>query len=449
MAEEEHIAAELMHRFLTGETSRGEGLRVMAHLIHGCDQCASAARRLLDQGAGRWYPSPGEPATAAQLDEAIQRVFEAGADQRLRLAVERLQGGAQWAALAPLLPEERTDWVRSYSELWTWGFHQRLLEASRWHGRTDPLEAVDIVRLALLVAERIEPSSLGSEAAREDLIAETLARLGNAERRSSQHGSASQSFLGAWEHQLRGTGDPGPRACITRLEAEWMIDMGELETAAAMLEEAALLYRRAGEPEQGARTRLRQGIANGSTDVEKGVRQIRAVLRSIDGGIDPRTHLCAQHQLVWFLVEAGQPREALQVLDAARPLFRQFPDDHAQMRLHWLEGKIARHLDSPGQAVSIFRQLLAQLDPRALRHEIVLVTIDLVDALAADRQWDEAAGLVRRTYPLLASWELHRWPLAAWRILQDALDRRQPDDLFSQLRTYYQRHWHRPEEFRQ
>jgi tetratricopeptide (TPR) repeat protein len=447
MADEGHISAGLMRRFLSDEATREEAQGVLAHLIQGCQHCAELAHQLLSQGIGGWYPKPGEPATVGQLADVFARVLEEGTVELRRLAVEKLQGWAQWAALDPLVPEERMDWVLSNPALWTWGLHQRLIEASRWYGRNDPAEGVDIMRLAVAVAERMDSARLGGEAAREDVMAETLALLGNAQRLASEFDGARQSFNEAWSHQDRGTGDPLAQAVITRLEASWMIDMGEFETAEAVLQEAAELCREAGDREQEARTLLKMGAAIGLTDAERGVHQIRQALPLIDAQRQPRTYLCAQHDLAWFLAEAEQSREALEILEGTRRLFRQFPDEYAQLRLHWLEGKIARSMGRLDEAVSIFRQLLDELNARSLKHEIVLVTLDLAEATAAGRQFDEAAKLVRGLYPLMVTWGLHRWALAAWLLLQNALELRQLDGMFVRLRAYYRRYWNREMEF--
>jgi hypothetical protein len=233
MADEGHGSAGLMRRFLSDEATRKEAQQVLAHLLQGCQPCGESAHQLLSQGVGGWYSKPGEPATVEQLEGVFDRVFEAGEAELRRLAVEKLQGEAQWAALDPLVPEERMARVLSDPGLWTRGLHQRLIEASRWHGMTDPAEGIDIVRLALVVAERIAPARLGGEAAREDVIAETLALLGSAQRFASDFEGACKSFNEAWSHQDQGTGDPLTRALITRLEASWMIDLDCLRGAQA------------------------------------------------------------------------------------------------------------------------------------------------------------------------------------------------------------------------
>lgn len=447
MAEKGHIPAGLMRRFLSSEASRDEAQRVMAHLIHGCRECTGLAHQLISDGVGGWHPTPGEAATDERLSEMFRRVFQAGTVELRRMAVEKLQGWAQWAVLDPLRPEERMVRVLENPSLHTWGLHQRLIEASRWHGRNDPPEAVDIMRLALVVAERIEPRKVGGERAHRDLLAETHALLADAQRLASDFDAARHSFSDAWREQEEGTGDPYTQAYIVRLESSWMIDMGELETAEVALEEAAQLYREVGDRTQEGRTMLKMGIAIGFADPEKGIRHIRRALPLIDREQEPRIQLCAQHDLAWFLAEAGESREALEVLEQARRLYRQFPDEYTQLRLHWLEGKVTRSIGRWDEAASIYRQLLDEMRALDLRHEIVLVTLDLAEALVEGRQFEEAARLAREAYPIMAAWGLHRWALAAWLFLRNALELRQVDGLMVRLRLYYRRYWNREVEF--
>ena len=169
--------------------------------------------------------------------------------------------------------------------------------------------------------------------------------------------------------------------------------------------------------------------------------------RSYNAERTPRTMLCAQHDLAWFLADAGEKQEALDVLDAARPLYRQFPDDYAQLRLHWLEGKLARNMGRSEEAAHIFQQLWEEFRVRELRHDLVLVTIDLAEVITRSGQVEEAAKFVRQVYPIMVNWGLHRYALATWLMLREALELCQLDDLFSRMRAYYRRNWNRPAAF--
>ena len=128
----------------------------------------------------------------------------------LDLAVEKLRGWGQWAALEPLPPEVRFATVESDARFHNWGLYVRLLEASRWYMRTEPAEAVDVVRLAILVAEHLDPAVVGEKRVA-DLRAAAWAALGNVKRVDSDFEGSRQAFNEAWRICEEGSGPP-PRA---------------------------------------------------------------------------------------------------------------------------------------------------------------------------------------------------------------------------------------------
>jgi tetratricopeptide (TPR) repeat protein len=447
MADEGHVSAESMRRYLSQQAPREEARRVLSHLIHGCRQCAELAQGLLAAGVGGWYPAAGEAVTADVLEDLFHRVAAASSEEMRRMAVEKLQGWGQWSALEPLSPEVRALRVLDDPAMHTWGLHQRLIEASRWYSRLDPQEGVDIMQLAVMIADHIDPARLGGEEARRDLLAESYALLGNAQRLASDFEASRLSYSEAWQHEEMGTGNPYTKANITRLEAHWMIDMGEFETAEAALEDALAYYRTVGDTNKEGVVLVKMGVAIGYVDAERGVRHIRQAIPLIDAKRQPRVWLCAQHDLAWFLTDAGAGKDALAVLEDARQLYRQFPDEHAQLRLHWLEAKIARSMGRQDEAAHILRLLWDEFRARELRHELLMVTLDLAEVLAAAGHVEEAAVLVRQFFPIMTAWSMHRYALAAWLMLREALELRQVEDLIPRLRLYYRRHWNRPAAF--
>jgi hypothetical protein len=185
----------------------------------------------------------------------------------------------------------------------------------------------------------------------------------------------------------------------------------------------------------------------GHVSPELALDHVRDALPLIDRKLEPRLELCARHNFAWFLASAGKAEEALTVLDHTRPLYRQFPDPWTQLRLHWLEGRIARALGRLGDAVPIFQRLQEALQARQAHHETVLVSLDLAEALVARGAFEAAVRVVREVHPVMAGWGLHRHLLAAWLLLQQSLEQRQLDALFNNLQLYFRRHWHQPAEF--
>jgi tetratricopeptide (TPR) repeat protein len=306
---------------------------------------------------------------------------------------------------------------------------------------------VDIVRLAILVSERLSPAEMGAERLA-DLRASAWATLGNARRLASDFEGARRAFNEAWRILEDGTGDPAEEGHILSLEASYMKDIGEFELAEAALEEALEKYREARDTHQQGRILLQMGEAIGHVDPERGLGHIRKALALIDTTREPRLALCAEHDLAWLLTSLGESEEALAVLHRARPLYRQFPDKWTQLRLHWLEGRIAYRLGELPQAESIFAQIWEEFRARDLHHELVLVSIDLAQVLAAKGELARAAQLATECYSIMRNWGLHKDALSAWLVFQDALAQGTATrDVFERLEAYFRRHWFMPAKF--
>src|SRR5829696_906046 len=137
--EEWHIPEELLERFLRVETSREESQRIVRHLLSECPRCQELAFR-----------GPSKSGWEQAYEEVFTRALAFASEEEQRLAVEKLRGWGQWAQLEPMPPQMRFAAVESDPRFHTLGLYHRLLEASRWYSRTEPAEAVDIVRLAIL-----------------------------------------------------------------------------------------------------------------------------------------------------------------------------------------------------------------------------------------------------------------------------------------------------------
>jgi tetratricopeptide (TPR) repeat protein len=174
------------------------------------------------------------------------------------------------------------------------------------------------------------------------------------------------------------------------------------------------------------------GDAIGYVKPARGIAYIQKALALLDPLKEPRLQMYAQHDLALFLTENGQAEEALAVLERARPLFEQFWDDLTQLRLHWVEGKIADRLGNFDEAESILIQLWDEFRARDLSQEVVLVTIDLAQVLVKKGDLARAAQLAVESYSILRNWGLRQDALAAWVVFQEALSQgKLAGDLFS------------------
>ncbi len=173
-----HIPEDLFERFLRVETSSEEARKLVRHLLSGCPDCPELAYRVT-AGSGLFpaLEGTGQPGWEQVHEEVFTRAFAWESQEEARLAVEKLRGWGQWAELAPMSPLSRLERVESDPRFHTFGLYERLLEAARWYSRIEPREAVDVVRLAIVVSERLDPAALGEQRVA-DLQAAAWAELG-------------------------------------------------------------------------------------------------------------------------------------------------------------------------------------------------------------------------------------------------------------------------------
>jgi tetratricopeptide (TPR) repeat protein len=449
MAETWHISAELFRRFLEQRVSRSERRAVVRHLIAQCPPCLALVGRITAEG-GYWLGKAGANAFAERdYAEAFQAAFKFADRESRRVAFERLRGWGHWSALDPLLPNERLPAIVMRRDWQHWGLFRALLDAAQWYSFRDPHEAVNIVQLALDTVDLLDPAQVGGEAAAKDMHAKAWAILGNCYRLASDLEGAREAITKAWELNEEGAGDPLDKAQIYRFDASYVCTIGEFETAETIFEKALALYLAVGDAHLQGRTLIQMGITIGYVDPDRGIAHIERGLPLINPVREPRLELCAQHNLAYCLTDAGRPQEALAILDRARALYKQFPDDWTQLRLHWIQGRIARGLEQFGEAVHILRRVWEEFRARDLHMELLMVSIDLAEAHVAAGEIATAGRLLADVTPVMTSWNLHRNALAAWLMFRKALEERRDSaavvgTLFSQLRLYYLRYWHVP-----
>jgi hypothetical protein len=197
---ERHISEELLGRFLRLEASREESKEVVRHLLSGCPQCSGLAFRMSSE-VGLYHSQEHA------YGEVFARALAFANEEEQRLALEKLRGWAQWAELEPMIPQARFVKVESERRFHTYGLYERLLEAAVWYRPSEPTEAVDIIRLAILVAERLDPKKIGKQRIA-DLKASAWAALANEKRIAEDFAGAQRAFKTAWRLLESGTGDP-------------------------------------------------------------------------------------------------------------------------------------------------------------------------------------------------------------------------------------------------
>lgn len=157
--------------------------------------------------------------------------------------------------------------------------------------------------------------------------------------------------------------------------------------------------------------------------------------------------------MAWFLNDAGEPQEALSLLEVSRPLYRSFADSWTQLRLHWLEGRIARTLGDLPNAEAVFQKISRAFETRGMHFEQTMVAIDLVEVYSLQGKLDAAITVSDDFLPVLTNWGMHVEGLAMWMLFRESLVRNAAqrtaveESAFRGMALYFHRSWNRPMRF--
>jgi len=438
---ESYPTAERLDRFLSGSLGAAGVGEVVRHLLRGCPTCNVAIR-----DARRRERQRARESAPGLYDQAFERALAMARRREVDLAHERIVAPGLFALLEDLPLEEQERRIRSQERFQTWGFCVQLIEESRSRIHAEePERAIALARLAVAVASALDPSRNRPELTA-DLRAGAWAELGNAQRNDADFAAANSSFAEARSHLARGSGDLAIEARILCVEGSQLLDLGRWEEALEGFNQALAIYRACNNEDLVARTLVQKAMPLGCLEPMAAVGLLAEAEALVARAENPRLFLCARHLRILFLNDAGKSDAALLLLEESRPLYRQFPDDWMQLRLRWVEARIAfglGHLDEAESALSLLWSFVFE---RRLRLELALVTLDLTDVYLAKGDMQKAWRTAGRLVPLFQSWGVHRHAMAAWLLLQRAFAAETANAaLVRDIGRYLQRSWKNPE----
>lgn len=275
-------------------------------------------------------------------------------------------------------PSERQGLIlRNNARYATWGVLERLLEES-WTLRLEsPDRAEHLARLALLVAERLDASFYGAESI-EDLRARAWGYIGNAHRVRADLAGATRAFATALSHLRRGTREPIEHAVLLDLQASFRRAQRRFPDALRLLRRAFNLFEEAGDHHRAGRTLLGIDIVLTYAGYpESGIPLLSKAVEMIDASRDPYLLLCAWHNLIDDLADAGRHLEARGLLARVRPLYARFPKFVVGYRNEWLTGKIALGLRQDEEAEALLSKARMGFLAEDAPYEAALVSLEL------------------------------------------------------------------------
>jgi len=349
--------------------------------------------------------------TARQL-VAMLRAGRAGHDRR--------RAAELWEVLAPLAPGERRLLVEKSPEFQTWALAERLCHESAEAASDDAERALELADLALRAAE-LAP---GEGPWRLRLVAYCLAFVANARRVRNDQRGAEEAFGRARRHWQEGeTGDPAG------LLAEWrLLDLeASLRRDQRRFAESIELSDRAlavAPPEAAARILVKKAVAfEHLGEPERAIATLRQAASLIDDQPEPRLLFALRFNLATNLCHLDHHAEAALLLPEVRQMAKALRKGLDQLRVDWLEGRIAAGgLGRPVAALAAFARVRGKFLARGMAYDAALVTLELAALHAAAGRTAEVKELAQETAQVFRDKGIHREAQAALQLFQQAAD---------------------------
>lgn len=187
-----------------------------------------------------------EDDSESTYDEVFRRVETTLQGAREHISRELSVAGAQWQRLKAHPQARRLVMIFNDRRLQTWGLFELLLDQSRAQAASHPALGHELAQLALAIAERLPAETYGSERMA-DFRCAALTELGNARRLAGNLTGARIALAQAKIYLDFGSGDLLDKANLAQRQFELQRDLGDLEAAAAALDQAKLLFRMLGD----------------------------------------------------------------------------------------------------------------------------------------------------------------------------------------------------------
>jgi tetratricopeptide (TPR) repeat protein len=433
---ERHPDPETLARYLRGDLPPEEGKEVERHLS-GCVSCQRAAAEQAGEGPEGVVKWRGHLfGYEAAFDRAARQ-----ASERLSRLFEEVNGAASLAEELLAAPEHRRrQLIRSEARFHALKLCELLEDRSREAWFNDPARAVELARLAVAIAIRLNPEHYGARIV-EDARAHAWAYLGNAYRIASDLRRAEEALRTAREHHRRGDEDAFTEAQILSFTASLRNSQGRYEEAAGLLDRAIAIYRAGKDRHQEGKNLILKGMTFGyERRFKEAVRLIRRGLSRIDSVEEPWLQVSARHNLIWYLNESGSHQEALETLERTRRLYLELGRPTHLIRLRWVEGKIAGDLDRLAEAEAALRETRDAFVARGIGFDAALVSLDLAALYARQGRTEEVKRLASEMVPIFESRDVHREALAALLLFKEAAEaERVTLSLLDQIVAYLER----------
>jgi hypothetical protein len=283
---------------------------------------------------------------------------------------------------------------------------EELLKRCRQSIGRDPEAARELAELAGEVAARV-PATLFGERFRRDRLAEAHLHRSKA-LLAAGHRVGADAALDEAGRLADGSTDPFLWAELEELAADLAHDRRHWDEVAVRLAGAERFLTLCGaEPSVVVRLSLRRAAARfQGGDAPEAASLARECLERIDGEAHPELHLCARHNLAWYLCAAGRHGEAREIVrPEALPSVRMPPT--VRLRGLWLEGRIALGLGEWRAAEAALAGVRDAFARRGCGYDAALAALDLAELYVVSERYDRLPRAAAWTSNLLGADDIH------------------------------------------
>lgn len=339
---------------------------VLSH-VRECPRCQ---QRLKDLLSAYWSRKP-------DYEPALDRSFSTLLHWQRMYAKERAEAPRLLAALLDQPAERQELLLRNHSRFQTWSLCESLLRLSHERVFTDAAESEELAKRALFLLNNLNSAIYGSERI-EDLRARGWGYVANSQRVRYNLAESERAFEEAFLHLRKGTGDTTERAALLELKALLLRDENCFSDCRRVLQRVVSLLHEVEDFDAVGRC---LGVVAGTYylqgEPEKAIQGSKEALTFLTPSPEPRSLLCARHNLIIYLTGAGHVMEAQGLLARTRPFYQKFPGLSMQSRLKWVEAKVARGLGRYREARRLLQEAHDGLLTAKLPHDATLASLEI------------------------------------------------------------------------
>jgi tetratricopeptide (TPR) repeat protein len=411
-----HPTHETLEAFSNGCLSTHAARAVVAHLVGGCFEC----RQNLALMTGPLFAPLPDENEEIQISAELDAAYDSAISAAYAVALAKAGGGRRDAARA--IPGTEGLPLPGEPDFATPDVCETLMDRAYDLRFTDPAAMLRLAELAVQSAEGLDVEIYGAENVA-DLQARAWAEVANAHRVMGDLPQADRMMTRAVDCRSRGTGEPRLLARLSDLAAALACAQRRFDQAFRLHDISYSIYVKLGDRHSAGRVLIARGLYTGYTgDPLEGIRYLVHGLNTIDRVRDPKLAFLALHNIVLLRVELGEYEEARRTLRQMSPLYARFTDDVVDIKLRWVEGKIAAGLGELEEAEEAYAEARDNFDRIGLGYRAALVSLDLVAVWLQQGRTSEIRQLVAELLVTFRTVGVEREALAGVLLLRDAVE---------------------------